>query len=209
MASTRFRSLKEAREVAFEQPSIGRRSSSGRSLRRPDVQGRSDAVPGNSVSRLRRGPRSAHQKAAGAPCVPELRGPSGGRDSDRRLDAGPGAAVATATADRAAAPAEDRGRYGLERCGRLSGGRPDPCSFLPCCRRAGSSGTTIGTCRPRTCARRWPKVNGSGAWVATRLAMRFLALTAGGQLRSAKWHEVDLKSATWVVCLFHSWECPA
>ena len=45
------------------------------------------------------------------------------------------------------------------------------------------------------------KVSGSGAWIGTRLAMRFLALTAArsGEVRGARWREVDLKSATWVV----------
>ena len=52
--------------------------------------------------RLGGGPREARPKAAGAPCVPEPRGPAGRRDPDRRPDAGPGAAVAAAAADRAA-----------------------------------------------------------------------------------------------------------
>ena len=45
------------------------------------------------------------------------------------------------------------------------------------------------------------KVSGSGAWIGTRLAIRFLALTAArsGEVRGARWREVDLKSPTWVV----------
>ncbi len=45
------------------------------------------------------------------------------------------------------------------------------------------------------------KVQDSGAWIGTRLAMRFLALTAArsGEVRGARWREVDLESATWTV----------
>ena len=45
------------------------------------------------------------------------------------------------------------------------------------------------------------KVDGSRAWVGTRLALRFLALTAArsGEVRGARWAEVDLEAATWVV----------
>ncbi len=45
------------------------------------------------------------------------------------------------------------------------------------------------------------KVQGSGVWIGTRLALRFLALRAArsGEVRGARWREVDLESATWVV----------
>ncbi|MCY3969979.1 MAG: tyrosine-type recombinase/integrase [Acidobacteria bacterium] len=45
------------------------------------------------------------------------------------------------------------------------------------------------------------KVQDSGAWIGTRLAMRLLALTAArsGEVRGARWREVDLESATWTV----------
>ena len=45
------------------------------------------------------------------------------------------------------------------------------------------------------------KVHASSVWIGTRLALRFLALTAArsGEVRGARWREVDLKSATWVV----------
>ncbi|MCY4557874.1 MAG: tyrosine-type recombinase/integrase [Chloroflexi bacterium] len=45
------------------------------------------------------------------------------------------------------------------------------------------------------------KVDGSGAWIGTRLALRFLALTAArsGEVRGARRREVDLKAATWAV----------
>ena len=41
----------------------------------------------------------------------------------------------------------------------------------------------------------------SGAWIGTRLALRFLALTAArsGEVRGARWREIDLESATWTV----------
>lgn len=45
------------------------------------------------------------------------------------------------------------------------------------------------------------RVADSGAWIGTRLAMRFLALTAGrsSEVREARWREIDLESATWTV----------
>lgn len=45
------------------------------------------------------------------------------------------------------------------------------------------------------------KVQAFGAWVGTRLALRFLALTAPrtGEVRGARWWEVDQESATLVV----------
>ena len=45
------------------------------------------------------------------------------------------------------------------------------------------------------------KVQASGAWIGTRLAPRFLALTAArsGEVRGARWREIDLESATWTV----------
>ncbi len=114
---------------AYAHRSAGRRSQSARSHRRPDLQGSRHAVLGDPVSRLGRRALAARQKAAGAPCVPGSWGLAGQRDSDRRPDAGSRAAVAAAEADRTAAQAEDRGRHGLERGGRLSGRRPDehPC----------------------------------------------------------------------------------
>ena len=142
----------------------------------------------HSDARLRRGPRAPRQTAAGAPCVPEPRGGSGGRGPDRRPDAGPGAAVAASAADPAAvkargSPASWRGPW-RPAIGRTTRGALS----RRCCGRAGSSGSTIGTCRPRSYAKRWPRCRASGAWIGTRLAMRFLALTAArsGEVRSAR-----------------------
>lgn len=45
------------------------------------------------------------------------------------------------------------------------------------------------------------KVQGSEAWSATKLAFEFLTLTAtrSGEVRGARWSEVDLAARTWVV----------
>lgn len=45
------------------------------------------------------------------------------------------------------------------------------------------------------------KVRGSEAWSATKLAFEFLTLTAtrSGEVRGARWSEVDLAARTWVV----------
>lgn len=45
------------------------------------------------------------------------------------------------------------------------------------------------------------KVNASGAWRATKLALEFLILTAArsGEVRGATWDEVDLKARVWTV----------
>ena len=45
------------------------------------------------------------------------------------------------------------------------------------------------------------KVKGSNAWPATKLAFEFLVLTAArsGEVRGAKWEEVDLEARTWTV----------
>ena len=45
------------------------------------------------------------------------------------------------------------------------------------------------------------KVQESGAWSATKLAFEFLTLTAtrSGEVRGARWSEVDLAAQTWVV----------
>ena len=45
------------------------------------------------------------------------------------------------------------------------------------------------------------RIDATAAWLATRLAMRFLALTAvrPGEVRGATWDEVDLDSSIWVI----------
>lgn len=45
------------------------------------------------------------------------------------------------------------------------------------------------------------KVRNSGAWIGTRLALRFLALTAArsGEVRGARWREVDPESVKWTI----------
>ena len=44
-------------------------------------------------------------------------------------------------------------------------------------------------------------VEASGAWLGTKLAFRFLVLTAArsGEVRNARWDEIDLEAATWTV----------
>ena len=45
------------------------------------------------------------------------------------------------------------------------------------------------------------KVRSSRAWAGTKLALEFLVLTAGrsGEVRLARWEEIDLETAVWVV----------
>lgn len=45
------------------------------------------------------------------------------------------------------------------------------------------------------------KVRVSEAWIGTKLALEFLVLTAGrsGEVREARWDEIDLESSTWTV----------
>ena len=45
------------------------------------------------------------------------------------------------------------------------------------------------------------RVRDSQAWLGTRLAFEFMALTAcrGGEVRGARWEEVDLAAATWTI----------
>ena len=45
------------------------------------------------------------------------------------------------------------------------------------------------------------KVKGSNAWPATKLAFEFLVLTAArsGEVRGARWEEIDLEACTWTV----------
>ena len=45
------------------------------------------------------------------------------------------------------------------------------------------------------------KVKGSGAWVGTKLAFEFIVLTAtrSGEVRLARWEEIDLEGRTWTV----------
>ena len=44
-------------------------------------------------------------------------------------------------------------------------------------------------------------VRETGAWPATKLALEFIALTAcrSGEVRGAKWREIELENATWVI----------
>ena len=45
------------------------------------------------------------------------------------------------------------------------------------------------------------KIQAYGAWIGTRPALRFVAFTAprSDEVRGARWRDVDLDSATWVV----------
>ncbi|MCY3927165.1 MAG: tyrosine-type recombinase/integrase [Acidobacteria bacterium] len=203
MGSTRFRSLKEAREVAFEHTRTARLGGDPRAPVVSDVPTFSEAATlyleiqstdwGEVHSRQVRRLLERHA----FPSLGDL----------------PVNEIQTADLMRVLVPLWRRQRPTGQRVRQRIAGvmawsvaagyrSDDPTSTLSAVLPAGR--------KPRKHHRYLPaeelpealaKVEGSGARIGTQLAMRFLALTAArsGEVRGARWREVDLESATWTV----------
>ena len=203
MASTRFRSLKEAREVAFEHTRTARTGGDPRAAVSSDVPTFREAATmyleiqspdwGEAHSRHVRRLLERH-------AFPSL--------GDLPVDE-----IQTADLMRVLVPLWRRQRAtgqrlrqriaGVMAWGVAAGYREDdPTASLSAVLPAGRKQRKHHRYVP---AKELPealrKVEGSGAWIGTKLALRFLALTAArsGEVRGARWREFDLESATWVV----------
>jgi len=203
MASTRFRSLKQAREVAFEHTRTARLGGDPRAAVSSDVPTFREA----------------------AAMYLEIQSPDWGRDhatkvrrllerhafpilGDLVVDR-----IETADLMRVLVPLWRRQRATGQRLRQRIAGvmawavaagyrQDDPTSTLSAVLPAGRKLLKHHRFLPAVVLKEaLAKVDGSRAWVGTRLALRFLALTAArsGEVRGARWAEVDLESAIWVV----------
>ena len=203
MGSTRFRSLKEAREVAFEHTRTARLGGDPRATVVSDVPSFREAATlyleiqstdwGEVHSRQVRRLLEHH-------AFPSL--------GDLPVDE-----IQTADLMRVLVPLWRRQRPTGQRVRQriagvmawtvAAGYRPDdPTSTLSAVLPAGRRKRKHHRYLPAEELREaLVKVDDSGARIGTRLAMRFLALTAArsGEVRGARWREVDLDSATWTV----------
>ena len=203
MGSTRFRSLREAREVAFEHTKTARLGGDPRTPFAPDVPTFREAAtlyleiqsPGWAEEHARRVRRMLEQHA-----FPTL--------GDLPVDG-----IQTPDLMRILVPLWRRQRPTGQRLRQRIAGvmawsvaagyrTDDPTSTLSAVLPADRKPPKHHRYLPAEDLREaLEKVHASGAWIGTRLAMRFLALTAArsGEVRGARWREVDLKAATWVV----------
>ena len=203
MGSTRFRSLKEARQVAFEHTRTARLGGDPRAPVATDVPTFREA----------------------ATLYLEIQSPDWGEDHSRhvrrllechafpRLGDLPVDAIQTADLMRVLVPLWRRQRPTGQRLRQRIAGvmawsvaagyrADDPTSTLSAVLPAGRKQRKHHRYLPAEDLREaLVKIQASGAWIGTRLALRFLALTAArsGEVRGARWREVDFKSATWVV----------
>ena len=203
MGSTRFRSLKEAREVAFEHTRTARLGGDPRAPVATDAPSFREA----------------------ATLYLEIQSPDWGEDHSRHvrrlleqhafpsLGDLPVDEIQTADLMRVLVPLWRRQRPTGQRLRQRIAGvmawsvaagyrADDPTSTLSAVLPAGRRQRKHHRYLPAEELREaLVKVDGSGAWIGTRLAVRFLALTAArsGEVRGARWREVDLKPATWVV----------
>ena len=203
MGSTRFRSLKQAREVAFEHTRTARLGGDPRAAVSSDVPTFREA----------------------ATLYLEIQCPDWGEDHARHvrrllerhafpsLGDMPVDEVQTADFMRVLVPLWRRQRPTGQRLRQRIGGvmawsvaagyrADDPTSTLSAVLPAGRKQRRHHRYLPAEDLREaLVKVQASGAWIGTRLALRFLALTAArsGEVRGARWREFDLESATWVV----------
>ena len=203
MGSTRFRSLKEAREVAFEHTRTARLGGDPRAAVASDVPTFMEAATlyleiqstewGEVHSRQVRRLLERHA----FPSLGEL----------------PVDEIQTADLMRVLVPLWRRQRPTGQRLRQRIGGvmawsvaagyrADDPTSTLSAVLPAGRKQRKHHRYLPADELREaLLKVQASGAWVGTRLALRFLALTAARsvEVRGARWREMDLESATWTV----------
>ena len=203
MGSTRFRSLKEAREVAFEHMRTARLGGDPRAAVASDVPTFMEAATlyleiqstewGEVHSRQVRRLLERHA----FPSLGEL----------------PVDEIQTADLMRVLVPLWRRQRPTGQRLRQRIGGvmawsvaagyrADDPTSTLSAVLPAGRKQRKHHRYLPADELREaLLKVQASGAWVGTRLALRFLALTAARsvEVRGARWREMDLESATWTV----------
>ena len=203
MGSTRFRSLKEAREVAFEHTRTARLGGD------PRAPVTTDAPTFREAATL----------------YLEIQSPDWGEEHSRHVrrllerHAFPGLGdlpvneIRTADLMRVLVPLWRRQRPTGQRLRQRIAGvmawsvaagyrTDDPTSTLSAVLPAGRRERKHHRYLPAEELREaLVKVQGSGAWIGTRLALRFLALTAArsGEVRGARWREVDLESATWTV----------
>lgn len=203
MGSTRFRSLKEAREVAFENTKTARLGGDPRAPVPSDVPTFREA----------------------AMLYLEIQSTDWGEDHSRQVrrmlerHAFPGfgdlpvGEIQTADVMRVLVPLWRRRRPTGQRLRQRIAGvmawsvaagyrADDPTNTLSAVLPAGRTQRKHHRYLPADELREaLVKVQDSGAWIGTRLAIRFLALTAArsGEVRGARWREVDLESATWTV----------
>ena len=203
MASTRFRSLREAREVAFEHTRTARLGGDPRASASPEVPTFAEAAElyleiqsadwgKDHATKVRRLLERHALPILGDLAVDEIQ---------------------TADLMRVLLPLWRRQRATGQRLRQRIAGvmawsvaagyrGDDPTSSLSAVLPAGRKQTKPHRFLP---AEEFPealrKVEGSGAWIGTKLALRFLVLTAArsGEVRGMRWREVDFESATWVV----------